>query len=399
MSELKATIREYFGLKAPSFMLVPKTDYECYAGRTEEKSLIADRIGAAADVESAAKLVLWGVYGGGKTHTQFYAGRKLLSELGIDSVYIDCPDLEKNSTFLDLYKEIMMSIGSDTAKSILQPHLLRVGDAQFRQFFGNQDVAAVCVKLVLSSPGSEDQTRAWRWLVGEQVGAAESIALGATAALTSREAARLLARLGEIYGEAKARKLVILIDELEKLENVTDPHGLETFETAFRELAEKLQRHLGFICACTAGDYDAIPGPLARDAVSSRIGEGNYIPISQLKDDELKPFILELLTYVVDSDQAAKRIEELRGQGQSVSPNFYPFTEEAVEQIAAHVSEDPRNKTPRMISDLMNDAGTEAKRRGKKMIDEDAVREAIRKRGRAPRPTAQVRPTRRRRTR
>jgi len=378
-------------------MLDPETDYECYAGRNTEKAILADRVGAAADVEAAPKLVLWGVYGGGKTHTEFYVGKKILGERGTDTMYVECPDLEKNSTFLDLYKEIMMCIGIDKTKSILQQYLLRLGDSQFRQFFVNQDVAAVCVKLVLSNPGSEDQIKAWRWLVGEQVGSGESITLGATAPLTSREAAKLLAKLGKMHKEVNGKNLVVLIDEVEKVGDVTDTHGLGTFETAFRELSERLQKHFGFVCACTAKDYEAIVGPLSAEAVSTRIGEGNYIPISSLMDDEVKPFIKGLLAYVVDPNQAAQRIKALETKGQQVHPDFFPFTEEAINTIAVHISEDPRRRTPRIISDLMNDSATEAKREGRSIIDVDAVQRAIGTREKAPRPTVEERATRRRR--
>lgn len=386
MVERKATIREYFGLRRPSFMLNPQSDYECYVGRSDEKNLLLDRIEAASDIESAPRLVLWGVYGGGKTHTQFYAGKKLLKEYGNDSVYIICPDLVRKATFLDLYKEILMARGSDQIKDLLQKYLLKVGDARFKRFFANQNTARVCLKLVLATEGSEDFIRAWRWLSGEQVTSSEAIGLGATSAISSRESARFLIKLGEIYNEIMKKRLVLLIDECEKLRDVRDAYGLGTFITAFREISEKLQRHLGFICACTASDYEAIAAPLSSEPVSSRIGEGNYLVISQLKDEELGPFIKDLLGYVVDAKQKEIRIKQLEEKGATVNRDFYPFTEEAIKLIVTHVSEDPRRKTPRTISDLLNDAATEAKRLGKGIVDEETVTSAIRKRAKAPRP-------------
>jgi len=386
MTETKPTIREYFGLKRPSFMLDPQIDYECYAGRSDEKSLLLDRIEAAADIESAPRLVLWGVYGGGKTHTQFYAGKKLLKEYGNNSIYVICPDLVRNATFLDLYKEILMAMGSDQIKELLQKYLLKVGDAKFKGFFANQDTANVCLKLVLATGGSEDLIRAWRWLSGEQVTSSEAIGLGATSAISSRESARFLIKLGAIYNEIMKKRLVLLIDECEKLSDVVDAHGLGTFITAFREISEKLQRHLGFICACFASDYEAIAAPLSREAVSSRIGEGNYMQISQLRDEELEPFIKDLLGYVVDPKEKERRIKQLQEKEAVVNRDFYPFTEEAIKQIVAHVAEDPRRKTPRTISDLLNDAATEAKKLGKEIVDEETLTSAIRKRERAPRP-------------
>lgn len=386
MTERSVTIREYFGLQRPSFMLDPQTDYECYAGRSDEKSLLLDRIQAASDIESAPRLVLWGVYGGGKTHTQFYAGKKLLKEYGNDSVYVICPDLARNATFLDLYKEILMTMGSDQIKDLLQKFLLKVGDAKFKEFFGNPDTANVCLKLVVATKGSEDFIRAWRWLCGEQVTSSEAIGLGATSAITPRDSARFLIKLGEIYNEIMKKRLVLLIDECEKLIDVTDPYAQGTFITAFREISEKLQRHLGFICACTAADYEAIVTPLSSGAVSGRIGEGNYLQISQLKDEELEPFIKDLLGYVVDPKEKEKRIKRLEEKGLTVNEEFYPFTEEAIKLIVTHVAEDPRRKTPRTISDLLNDAATESKKMGKDLVDKEAVANAIKKQERAPRP-------------
>jgi len=182
------------------------------------------------------------------------------------------------------------------------------------------------------------------------------------------------------------KRLVLLIDECEKLGDVTDAHGLGTFITAFRETSERLQRHLGFICACFASDYEKIAAPLAHDAVSSRIGEGNYLQISQLKDEELEPFIKDLLGYVVDPKEKEKRIKRLEEKGLTVNKEFYPFTEEAIKLIVTHVAEDPRRKTPRTISDLLNDAATESKKMGKDLVDKESVANAIKKQERAPRP-------------
>jgi len=397
LADKKLTIREYFGLQRPSFMLDPRNDYECYAGRSDEKSLLNDRIEAASDVESAPRMVLWGVYGGGKTHTQFYAGKKLLREFGVDSIYIICPDLARNATFLDLYKEILMAMGSDKIKDLLQKYLLKVGDARFKGFFANPDTANVCLKLVLATSGSEDLIRAWRWLSGEQVTSSEAIGLGATSAIAPRESARFLIKLGEMHNEIMNKRLVFLIDECEKLGDVKDAHGLGTFITAFREISEKLQRHLGYICACTASDYEQVAAPLAREAVAGRVGEGNYIQISQLRDEELEPFIKDLLSYVVDPNEKDRRIRRLQDKGIATNRDCYPFTEEAIKQIVTHVAEDVRRKTPRTISDLLNDAATEAKKLGKEIIDREAVISAVEKRGRAPRPGVEARPRRRRR--
>jgi len=382
----KATIREYFGLQRPSFMLDPQNDYECYAGRTDEKNLLVDRIQAASDVESAPRLVLWGVYGGGKTHTQFYAGKKLLKEYGNDSIYVICPDLARNAAFLDLYKEILMAMGSSKVKSLLQKYLLKVGDLKFKGFFANQDTANVCLKLVLATEGGEDFIRAWRWLSGEQVSASESITLGATSALSPRESARFLIKLGGIYNEIGKKRLVLLIDECEKLVDVTDQYAIGTFTTAFREISEKLQRYLGFICACTAVDYEKIAAPFNLGAVSGRIGEGNYLQISHIRDEELKPFMKDLLSYVMDPKEREKRIKRLKEKGTVVNPDFYPFTEEAIDRIAQHVAEDPRRKTPRTISDLLNDSATEAKKLAKDIVDEEALLNAIKKQEKAPKP-------------
>ena len=383
--ERKGTIREYFGLKKPSFMLSPAEDYKCYAGRKEEQEYLTERIKDALDVESAPRLVLWGVYGGGKTHTQYYLGKNVLKELATDFIYVECPDLQRKSTFLDLYNEIMKRIGSNRVKRLIHQYLITRGEENFRQLLANEDVASVCSKFVISS--GEDEIKAWRWIVGEQVSATDAISLGATTALGSRAATRFLINLGKLNESVNKKKLVILADEMEKLGNVTDPDALRTFVTAFREISEKLQTSFGLIFACYASDYERVPGPLALDAVSSRIGSGNYIQISQLRDDQFEPFIKDLIHYVVDEKIAKGKIEELTKKGLTVDKDLYPFTKAAISQLVAYIMEDPRRRTPRIIADVMNDAATEGKRLCEGLISEDAVKKAIEKRERAPRPT------------
>lgn len=394
--ERKGTIREYFGLKKPSFMLSPSVDYDCYAGRQEEQENLLERIEDALDIESAPRLVLWGVYGGGKTHTQHYLGKKVLKELAVDSIYVECPDLQKKSTFLDYYNEIMKTIGSNRVKKLIHQYLVTKTDVGFRQLLASEDMANVCSKFVISS--GEDEIRAWRWIVGEQVSATDAIGLGATSALDSRTATRFLINLGRLNERVDNKKLVILADEMEKLGNVTDADALRTFETAFREISEKLQTSLGLIFACYASDYERVPGPLAVDAVSSRIGSGNYIQISQLRDDQLEPFIKDLIQYVVNEKIAVKKTEELTKKGLTIDKGLYPFTKEAIGQLIAYIMEDPRRRTPRIIADVMNDAATEAKRLCEGLVSVDAVKKAIQKRERAPRPTF-ARPRRRSRVR
>ena len=387
----KVTLREYFGLKRPGFVLIPESDFECYAARCEEKSLLLNRIQAAYDVESAPRLLIWGVYGGGKTHTEFFVGNTLLKEYGNDFAYIVCPDLDKGATFLELYKEIINQIELQIGKirDLLRRYLLKVGDAKFAVFFANQDTANVCSNFLSTAESTENATRAWRWLSGEQVSPSEAISLGARGALSPRDAVKFLIKIGDMHSEITNRKIVLLIDECEKIgQNVKDSYSLGTFETAFREISEEFQKSLGFIVACTAADYDAVGLPFNSAAVSTRIGEGNFIQISLLTNEELKPFITDLLKYVVDSKEKEKKIQSLKEQGVSVDDDYFPFTEEAIKRVATYAEEDIGRKTPRVISDLLNDAATEAKKLAKNLIDEEAVSLAIASQAKAPRPSA-----------
>ena len=68
MSEDAKTIAESYGLKRSNFILDPIADYDCFA----RDDIPVSEIAAALDVDlvtgQAPKRLVWGPYGGGKTH-------------------------------------------------------------------------------------------------------------------------------------------------------------------------------------------------------------------------------------------------------------------------------------------------------------------------------------------
>ena len=101
-------IQNRFGLRRSNFVLNPLSD--------EDADFFADRTGVNVgtiiedlQIDLATglppKRMLWGPYGGGKTHTLQHTMKKLSELTPIYPVYIECPDLSKRSTFLELYRE------------------------------------------------------------------------------------------------------------------------------------------------------------------------------------------------------------------------------------------------------------------------------------------------------
>src|SRR5713101_7451619 len=121
------SLERAFGLARPNFILDPEYDWECFARRDLNVSAIVEGLQIDLVTRLAPKRLLWGPYGGGKTHTLY----RTLNELGkltaIQPVRVECPDLAKRSVFNDLYRDgIMPVLGEDTVVGLFERAIERV---------------------------------------------------------------------------------------------------------------------------------------------------------------------------------------------------------------------------------------------------------------------------------
>ena len=105
-------ISQRYGLQRENFILDPLKDTGCFARDDIDTRVIAESLDIDLVTKLAPKRLVWGPYGGGKTHTLMRTMQELKQLTPIHSVRIECPDLSKKSRFHDLYREgIMRGLG------------------------------------------------------------------------------------------------------------------------------------------------------------------------------------------------------------------------------------------------------------------------------------------------
>ena len=295
---------ERFGLTKPNFIVDPTTESDFYAYRSD--------INIGAQIESlredlvtglAPKRLVWGRFGGGKTHTLHKIMRELEGITSVHAVHVDCPDLTRRATFLDLYRDgILRAIGQDFVLSLFEKTLQNVGMAlrdellkKLRDALGDEELSKAVVRLI--DPGF-NQLKLWAFVSGVPVSRNDLADLGQTQDLTVAESSRLaemLVLLGKLTRDNLNKTLVLILDEMDRLEGV----GLETiitFETGFRRLVDPNQKSVAILIGSSADTLQDMPAVFSgAGAVMSRLTSDAVVEIRTLQSNDVDRFIKDII--------------------------------------------------------------------------------------------------------
>src|SRR5215471_8759481 len=86
-----------YGLRRENFILDPLKDTECFARVDIDTRAIAESLDTDLVTGLAPKRLVWGPYGGGKTHTLMRTMEELKNLTDIHPVRVECPDLNRRS--------------------------------------------------------------------------------------------------------------------------------------------------------------------------------------------------------------------------------------------------------------------------------------------------------------
>src|SRR6266849_117956 len=131
MDSESVSIGSKYGLSRENFILDPLKDTECFARVDIDTRAIAKSLDTDLVTGLAPKRLVWGPYGGGKTHTLMRSMEELKQLTDIHPVRVECPDLTRKSRFHDLYREgIMRELGQDFVIGIIEDVMRKVGYAR-----------------------------------------------------------------------------------------------------------------------------------------------------------------------------------------------------------------------------------------------------------------------------
>jgi AcrR family transcriptional regulator len=358
----RPTVSSWFGLKTDNFILDPSRDWVCFARPDIDFNAEVEKLRVNLVTNIAPKRMYWGPYGSGKTHTLYRALHELAKLTDVRSVHIDCPDLTRKATFFDLYRDgIIRQLGETYVTDLLEAVLDQVGMARremvlqrVTEIIGDGELAKATSRLM---DPTFDKLLLWAWISGVKLGRAELGSLGLTQDLTDAEPARLaqlVVLLARLEQTLRGKRLVIVLDEMERLKDIS-AETIVTFVTGFTRLADPNQSDVSLLLGCSATVLTEFPDVFSPNGpVMSRIGSSNQTEIPPLPDPNVDHFIEAILAYRRVDENLQDRVREAQSQtSEALDASLYPFTREAIEALKAGLDQ---TITPRQITINMSEA-------------------------------------------
>jgi hypothetical protein len=376
----EVSLERLFGLARPNFILDPAVDWECFARRDINVGAIVEGLRIDLVTRLSPKRLLWGPYGGGKTHTLYRTLHELGKLTSIVPLRVECPDLSRRSVFNDLYRDgVMPVLGEETVVGLLERAIEHVPVARrdeylrrLRDFLGDEPLSKAVAQLM--NPNFE-RLRLWAWISGIPLSRAELNDLGQTQDLSSAEPARLaemIVLIGRVMKKVDGKTLVLCLDEMERMKGV-GPDSITTFVTGFTRLMDPNQRDVAVLLGCSAQLFDEMPDIFGRSGpVVSRLGSQATIEVPHIPDPDVDSFIKQVISFVRDKNADIKALAAQAGtlNGETLDLDFFPFTTEALQAMKSQLS---RDMTPREITIAMTQAAGRAFLVGRGCITSDLV--------------------------
>lgn len=381
------TVEERFGLAKSNFIIDPIYESDFWAPRSDINiDSLVENLRVDLVTGLAPKRFIWGRYGGGKTHTLHHTMRELEKITPIHPVHIDCPDMSRRSTFLDLYRDgIMHSLGEDFVLGLFDASLEKIGYARREEFLrklnealNDQELSKAVARL---QDPNFDRIKLWAFITGVSVGKSDLTDLGQTQDLTSAESSRLaemIILVGRLSRTNLGKTLVLILDEIDRLgpPSGPGPETIMTFQTAFRRLVDPNQKTVSILIGCSAEARGEVPEIFAeRGPVMDRLGRDpgfGVIEIHDLIDKDVDVFIKAVIRRFRNQsvDMVGLVKEASSATSETVDEEFFPFTVEAIAALKGRLSQ---TMTPREVTLTMTRLLGRAHLLNKSVVTSDVV--------------------------
>ena len=308
----KPDIKSRFGLRRSNFVLDPlsEEDADFFASRTGvEVSKIIENLQIDLSTGLPPKRMVWGPYGGGKTHTLQHTMKKLSSLTPVKPIYVECPDLSKRSTFLELYRDgIMRSCGQDFIMGLLETTRDEVGHARpdeilrrLRELLLDEELAKAV--SILTHATDQNKLLLWSWISGVPVPRASLLDLSQTQDLTEAEPARLalyITVIGKLVRHFRGETLILVLDEMDRI-GFVGPDTIVQFRTAFTRLLDPNQKYISILLGLSAKNLQELPDIFGQGGpIVSRLGRDAIQQVPMLEDIDVEPFIEKIIGFLRD---------------------------------------------------------------------------------------------------
>ncbi len=380
------TLKEWFCLKDSrhNFKLRVREDAKLVLCHNEEiDNLIIGSIERRFAANEPIKMLIFGDWGVGKTHTAYHIGWWLeehKAEYPAKTIMIEVGDLERKSRFDVLVRPFLEEIGIDSLIELAAEYQRMNGNTvkALRDAGVPEYIAATLSKFNLAVPGvtpPQVVTDAFQILQGRKPGAGfASSGLGFQLS-ESKEFFYVLYAIGEMYRSVRGHRLVFIADEAARLDEVgNDEATLAHWIAANRDIFDDKNNTFGFIYTLT-GKANRLPRAIWDPQIQNRIGQ-NAFELRNLARPDVEHFLQRLIDELVDKAAVTALVD-----GKSIDPSQYaaeafPFTKSAHEEFIEFFQRSQENAKPRDICDRLDLLGFIAIKSNARLIDESCLRKA-----------------------
>jgi len=329
------------------------------------------------------KMVLYGDWGVGKTHTVYHIAWwfEHHHDFPAQTVLVELGDITGKSKFdvligpfldrigLNELIRLVAAYGAASGKHVLEG-LKECGSAN--------NVAEAFGKFLLASPGSTPppavQT-AFEFLKGEKPKDAASIGLGAPLD-QSEEFYSVLLCCGELCRKVNKRQLIFMADEAAKLDDLEgDDATRQHWVAVNRMIFDDVNNVFGFIYTLSGKGQKNIPSVISDSQIVNRLGSNNIIELPNLAPTDVETFLEKLKVSFVDQTQ----VDALAANGEVGDKDYwksYPFTAQGLQEFIDYWNRNQEDAKPRDICDKLDDVGFRAMKDSKRLIDPECLKKA-----------------------
>jgi Cdc6-like AAA superfamily ATPase len=376
-------MQSWFGLKDEhkDFSIETEADANLFFARHELDERLKGILRRSFRTGNPPKMVLYGDWGVGKTHTMRHMEYVIehTPEFPAVVVFVELPDITAKSTFQVAHAALLDALGFETAKDWVRRFLTLHADftVLIREATQSGDIAKAYENMLAPGEGSRI---AWDWLRGVPLAGPDGRLAGLPTGLTqSNQFVRVLQMFGRFCYEVEQKLLVFMLDEATKLEYVSNQDAVNHWLNAFKLLADQQTKEVGFIVSGSWINADDMAIPLANQQVVTRFGDPNYIPLHRLDETDTAEFISALLEEWVEPTKRADILvtHQAHADGEPVTDQSFPFSEKGLELAVQYACRQGGYTTPRDIQVTLDELLNRAIDDGRHVVSSAYIRTVV----------------------
>jgi hypothetical protein len=302
-----------------TFMLEPEKHRHVLLSERdrEDRDRLLREIEGATYSNDGFKAVIYGDYGRGKTHLvhnlAFLAEKR---EMRVIPIYIKSSAYTSKEPFQNLFKEFVIRLRAEDVKRVAVEYRQRTDSGQAPKLMDIVQFEEIAFVMAegLTAPNPNVVRTCMKWLGGEDKVPMDAIRDDLKPRLNdSREFGAVLRGLSQMFITVDGKVPLYLIDEVERFQNVVNVDTQYQWLASLRELTEI--SGVGFIFLIGAKTKNELPIFFVVDEIVRRIGSTNYTEIFNPGREQLREFVLELLSTCIRKGQPPESQREFLTPG------------------------------------------------------------------------------------